>query len=204
MNCDLLQDFIKTTQECGIQTRIVECHIPIDFTMIHSQTNALESSDDIELLQEYETLSAMGNDLIAQAMHFASKEKSTSMILVLELLIDLQQRLSKIESHILQEKQILLPLEAQGVLYGLGHGVLCVKEKAFIKDRFYYARFCLPNLSQRMIGVFACAIAEDVLQIVRIHSHNTQAIDSFIVSMEMEQLRQRQVAQFQQRIRNDD
>ncbi|MBR2494124.1 hypothetical protein [Helicobacter sp.] len=201
MSSDLLHDFIRTTQECGIQTRIIECRIPVDFTMIHSQTNTLESSDDIKFLQEYETLSAMGHDLIAQAMHFASKEKSTSLILVLELLVDLQQRLSKIESHILQEKNILLPLEVQGVLYGLGHGVLCVKESAFIKGRFYYARFCLPNFSQRVIGVFACAIAENILQIVRIHSHNTQAIDSFIVSMEMEQLRQRQL---QQRIKNDD
>lgn len=187
-----LQGFIQAAQECGIQTRIVACHIPIEWTRIHSHTNTLESSDDIHCLQEYETLGAMGNDLIAQAMYFGAKEKNTSIALVLELLIDMQQRLSRLEGHILQDEQNLLPLESSGIMLGLGHGVLCVRDGGFSKSGFYYARFSLPTLSQRVIGVFACALTDSLLQIVRIHSHNTQALDSFIASKEMEQLRQRQ------------
>ncbi|MDL0081020.1 hypothetical protein [Helicobacter zhangjianzhongii] len=199
MREELLQSFIQAAQECGIQTRIISCHIPIEWTRIHSCSNALESSDDISYLQEYDTLGASKNDLIAQAMHFGAKEKNTSIALVLELLIDMQQRLSRIESHILQEQQRLIPLDSSGIMLGLGHGVLCVRDGEFDKSGFYYVRFSLPTLSQRVIGVFACALTDSLLHIVRIHSHNTQALDSFIAAKEMEQLRQRQVAQFQQK-----
>lgn len=149
-----------------------------------------------KFLHEYEMLGESGNDTISQALHFATKEKNPSIILTLEILTQLYQKLARIEQYLLKEQQILLPLENSGSLKALGHGVICFDNKYFTTNKLYYVRFCLPNVSQRIMGVFAKAVAPEILHITRMHSHDSDALDSYIVSKEMEQLRQK-------RIRND-
>lgn len=189
-----LQHFANALHSHGIQTRLIACAIPMNCNILDSSSAAIDSSSDGCFINEYELLNTASSDLIAQALHFSTKEKNTSLVVILELLIELHQKVSRIDQHILEQKQTRLTLKEQHTLHALGHGVLCCGGASFMLDRFYYVRFALPNAQQRDIGLFARAISPEILQIVRIHSSNTSALDSFIVAKEMEQLRQKRTA----------
>lgn len=189
-----LRTFTSALHDHGIQTRLIECVIPMDCSLLDSSSAAIDSGDDECFMKEYELLNASSSDLIAQALHFSAKEKNTSLVVILELLIELHQKVSRLEQHLLEQTQARLTLKEQRTIHALGHGVLCCREASFMLDRFYYVRFALPNAQQRDIGLFARAISPEILQIARIHSSNTSALDSFIVAKEMEQLRQKRTA----------
>ncbi len=179
------QDFIQTIHDAGIQTRIIECLIDMEFQQIQ---------DNKEIyLKEYQMLGESGNDIISQTSHFISKEKNTTNMLVLELLTQIYQKLSRIEKYILQEHQILIPLEHKGTINALGHGIIGCSEAYFTPKQEYYIRLCLPYISQRIIGLFAHSIDTHILLITASYSYDTDALDSFIVSKEMEYLRQKRI-----------
>lgn len=189
-----LQDFIHAIQDHGIQTRLIQCAIPIDLAPLESTTASIDSRGDEAFLREYELLNASSSDLIAQAIHFAGKEKNTSLTLILELLMDLHEKITRLEEHVLAHKRARLELPASATIHALGHGVLGCGGAGLVEGRFYYVRFALPSAASRDIAAFARALSPELLQIVRIHSTNTTALDSFIVAKEMEQLRQKRTA----------
>ncbi|OBV29767.1 hypothetical protein BKN38_01410 [Helicobacter sp. CLO-3] len=167
-----------------------------DANTANTTSDASTTTTATKFLHEYEMLGLIGDDAISQALQFSTKEKNPSIALILEILTQLYQKLARIEQHLLKEQQSLPPLENSGSIRALGHGVICFDNKYFTTNKLYYVRFCLPNASQRTMSVFAKAVAPEILHITRMHSHDSDALDSYIVSKEMEQLRQK-------RIRND-
>ena len=202
------QNLVEILRSYDIQTRVVECFLAIEFTELtqypfkrESLDSSLESrkltkqerDKELAFLQEYEMLGESANDVVSQALYAHSRERDTNNALVLELLIQMYKKITKIEQFLLKDSRILLPLQQQGGIVALGHGVICCGEEYFVSDRIYYARFCLPNVSWRTISVFARAITNTILRITHIHSHDNSALDGYIVSKEMEQLRQKRI-----------
>ncbi len=171
--------FLDIVRDLGIQTRIVECSITLEYE------ESKDSSRKEEFLQEYENL-AQNGDIFSKAMQAVSKENN----LMLELLVGLYQKLSKIENLLLQDKQVFLKLKEKCIINALGHGILCSKNSNFAKGGLYYLRFSLPNLT---IGAFGEALDAQVMRLDSIHACDVEALDSYIATQDMEYLRQKRI-----------
>ena len=173
--------FLNITRSLGIRTRIVECAIALEYECVESQE---------KFLQEYENL-GQSSDILNKALQARQKENDV----ILELLIQLYQKISKIERMLLQDEQVFLRLESKITINALGHGILCAKNGNFAKGSLYYLRFCLPNISGKMIGAFGEALSDEVMKLTSIHTCDIDSLDNYIATQEIEHLRQKRIEQ---------
>ena len=179
---NLKEYFIKTTQSLGIQTRIVPCSLELEFA-------PLQKLDSEKIAKEYQILGEQGSNTISQAMGYLHKESDSTNAMIIELLSQIYQKVARIERVVMKTSDEFVALECSASIAAFGHGVICCTEECFGVGDSYYARFVLPNILQRTIGVYANALSPQILQFTSIHSSDVRALDSFIASKEMEQLR---------------
>lgn len=182
---NLKEYFIKTTQSLGIQTRIVPCALELEYAPLKN----LDNPNAENIAKEYQILGEQGSNTISQAMSYLHKEGDSTNAMIIELLSQIYQKVSRIERVVMKTSDEFVALECKASIAAFGHGVICCNEECFGVGEDYYARFVLPNILQRTIGVYAKSLNPQILKFTSIHSSDVSALDNFIASKEMEQLR---------------
>lgn len=167
-----LYDFCK---QKGIDTRVVESVIALEF-----------APDNGNFLEEFHKIGSMYEDINQWLGKVNEKNENA---LLLEILVELYKKVARLERKIMQQEEDLLPLEYKSKIVALGHGVVFIEDAILEEGMSYYLRFVLPSFSDRIMPVFAKALSENVLQIVRFHTRDMQDFDSYIANTEMEAIR---------------
>lgn len=165
--------------ENGIQTRIVPCELNVSFSKL--------TSDNVEILKkEYIALPQNRYGSIMQWLNKNKAKKRTEETdeLLLELLVELYQKVENIE-RILQNKAIkYVVLDSEVIADSIGHSVLCTSSAAFEANEKYYLRVFLPIFPQRHVGIFARAITSQIVAFEQIQQNDLEDFDSFVAQME--------------------
>lgn len=104
--------------------------------------------------------------------------------MLLELLVELYQKVENIEQMLRNKTTQYLPLDFGGVADFVGHSVLCMPQDVFEEGAEYYMRIFLPVFPQRYIGIFGSAIHNRIIKFERMHYNDTGDFDNFVAQME--------------------
>ncbi|STP09550.1 hypothetical protein [Helicobacter cinaedi] len=165
-------------QAQGIQTRIVSCEIEVAFAKAKENLEAYR--------KEFVALSQHRYGSITQ---WLNKNKSKNRLedtdeVLLELLVELYQKVENIEQFLLNKSFAYVPLSGEGIANFVGHSVLCMPENVFEKGQEYYLRIFLNAFPKRYVGIFAKAIDERIVVFTQIHQSDVVDFDSFVAQME--------------------
>ena len=166
-------------EQCGIYTRIVPCELEVAFSK-------LDEANQATFNKEFVTLAQHRYGSIAQWLNKLKSKKATEDTdeVLLELLVELYQKVENIEQILLNKTTQYIPLAFEGIAHFVGHNVLCMPSNVFEEGEEYYLRIFLPIFPQRYIGIFASAIHKQIVKFERIHHKDTGHFDSFVVQME--------------------
>ncbi|CAM3287426.1 hypothetical protein [Helicobacter labetoulli] len=171
-------DIKEILQAHGIQTRIVPCELEVAFAKAEENLSAYK--------KEFVALSQHRYGSITQ---WLNKNKSKNRLedtdeVLLELLVELYQKVENIEQILLNKSFAYVPLGAEGIANFVGHSVLCMPESVFERGQEYYLRIFLPAFPKRHIGIFAHSIDEKIVVFTQIHQGDVGDFDSFVAQME--------------------
>ncbi|MFC3847004.1 hypothetical protein ACFOPX_00430 [Helicobacter baculiformis] len=108
--------------------------------------------------------------------------------MLFKALSDIYEKLTHLEQALQAQQQPLLPLESQGVLCVLGHGVMGVQTESFTPPCEYYLRFKLAQPYQILVAI-ARAFDRRMLSVVRMHASHVKEMDSYIAAQELASLK---------------
>lgn len=173
-----VMDIKEILQAQGIQTRIVPCEIEVAFAKAKENLEAYR--------KEFVALSQHRYGSITQ---WLNKNKSKNRLedtdeVLLELLVELYQKVENIEQILLNKSFAYVPLSGEGIANFVGHSVLCMPENVFEKGQEYYLRIFLNAFPKRYVGIFAKAIDEKIVVFTQIHQSDVVDFDSFVAQME--------------------
>ena len=172
-------DFKSILVQNGIQTRLVPCEIQIAFEQLNTRNEETFKKEYIALSQNrYGSITQWLNKIKSK-----NRTEDTDEVL-LELLVELYQKVENIEQILNNRATQYLRLAGEGVAHFVGHNVLCTSSSIFEAGEKYYLRIFLPVFPQRYIGIFARAIAPQVLVFEQIGHNDLVDFDSFVVQME--------------------
>lgn len=139
-----------------------------------------ESSLDNEyFLQEYLRLNT--NAKINEWKSKASKvDFDDNTKIIFELLLDLKKDIARIENYLFKNDE-LIPLNNEDLACGLNFDYFSFENENFIKDKTYYARF---NVNDQKVAIFAKAINEKILKIIKIKAGDRSIYDAFVVDIQ--------------------
>ena len=172
-------DIKNTLKQRGIETRIVPCELEVAFSEV--------SVDNEEILRkEYIALSQHRYGSIAQWLNKNKSKNRTEDTdeVLLELLIELYQKVENIEQMLLHKEARYIPLEYEGLANFVWHNVMCMPLDAFNEGQRYYLRIFLPIFPQRYVGIFARSVATRIVVFEQIHHNDLSDFDSFVAQME--------------------
>ncbi|MCE3039151.1 hypothetical protein [Helicobacter anatolicus] len=167
-----LYEFCK---DRGINTRVVESVIAVEFSLERK-----------EFLEEYFRIGAAYEDVNPWGNKLKDRGEDT---LVLEILVELYKKISRLEHRMIRQELDLVALESKSNILALGHGVLFLEDEILEVGSIYYLRFVLPSFSDRIIAIFAKALSANILQITKMQARDIQDFDSYIANTEMATIR---------------
>ncbi|WP_334085094.1 hypothetical protein [Helicobacter typhlonius] len=166
-------------EQCGIYTRIVPCELEVAFSKL-DESNKMACDREFVALSQYR---------YGSIMQWLNKNKSKNRTqdtdeVLLELLVELYQKVENIEQMLRNKTTQYLPLDFGGVADFVGHSVLCMPQDVFEEGAEYYMRIFLPVFPQRYIGIFGSAIHNRIIKFERMHYNDTGDFDNFVAQME--------------------
>ncbi len=177
-----------------LETRLVKARLNIEFQLL---------SDSIEsrVLEEYQVITQLHNNSIDKWLHSLQAKSGDckcggGSLILGEMLVHIYRKLEHIENIIIGSEVRYVPLENISHTEQLGHGVILLDSVTLQKDKQYYIRLSLPIFPARCIPLFAIAIEENILKIIKIGDRDLKDYDSYIVSVEREMLKARKSQNF--------
>ncbi|WP_104695734.1 hypothetical protein [Helicobacter salomonis] len=169
-----LESFKEICHQHGHFTRLVRCAISLEYAPYdpYFEEEYLQLGQG-ESLRPWESLSH-GKD--QDAMLFKA-------------LSDIYDKLMRIEQALEIKQRHFIPLESQGLLEVLGHGVLGVRDPLFESNQEYYLRFSLPSAPYRVFALSARAFDAKLLKVARMHPAHIKEMDSYIAAQELATLK---------------
>lgn len=173
-------NFAKICKEiAGIQTRIVSVNIALEYEEIENEE---------KFIAEYTMLDHSSDNKHLQNLIAKNKNEEAGEAMM-EILVEIYQKLINIENQLLSKKQNLIPLKNNDFISALGHGIICIKNANLIPNQDYYMRLKMPIFPERVIGIFAKAFHEEILKITKMHTKDIQDFDAYIAKIERENLK---------------
>ncbi|TLD97775.1 hypothetical protein LS71_003320 [Helicobacter jaachi] len=172
-------DIKQILQAHNIHTRIVPAELQVSFSM-------LTAANEPVFKKEYVSLSQHRYGSITQWLNKNKSKNRTEDTdeVLLELLVELYQKVENIEQILYNRAKQYVPLEHECIADSIGHSVICVPSTAFTEGQKYYLRVFLPVFPQRYIGIFARAIDAQIVVFEHIHQSDMEDFDSFVAQME--------------------
>ena len=120
-------------EQCGIYTRIVPCELEVAFSK-------LDEANQATFNKEFVTLAQHRYGSIAQWLNKLKSKKATEDTdeVLLELLVELYQKVENIEQILLNKTTQYIPLAFEGIAHFVGHNVLCMPSNVFEEGEEYY------------------------------------------------------------------
>lgn len=172
-------DIKSILEERDIHTRIVPCELEVAFSKLDKENEAV-------LNKEFVTLSQSRYGSITQWLNKNKSKNRTEDTdeVLLELLVELYQKVENIEQMLRNKALQHIPLEYEGIADFVGHNVLCMPQDVFEEGAEYYVRLFLPVFPQRYVGIFATAIHQRIIKFERMHYNDAGDFDNFVAQME--------------------
>ncbi len=154
----------------------------------------LVTNQNLERFQhEFKSLSEAEADPIGYwlKMKKAKGETKDSDEVVLELLVELNRKIDKLEKLIKGEEEKLLDLEINGLIEKINFTQFQLQNGDLTPKALYYGRAELKVYPQREIPIFFKAITNNLAEIEKIHHRDEQDWGSYFRARERVMIRER-------------
>jgi len=142
---------------------------------------------------EFQSLSESEIDPIGYwlKMKRAKGETQDSDEVILEILVELNRKIDKLEQLIKGEKSSLLSLSTEGTIEKINFTHFQIKDNNLIPNQLYYGRAELKVYPQRDMPIFFKAISNNLAEIQKIHHRDEQDWGSYFRARERVMIRER-------------
>jgi len=157
-------------------------------------TFEIVSEENREMFQkEFNSLSEAEADPIGHWLKIkkAKGETQDSDEVILELLVELNRKIDRLEQIIKGEESKLIPLKNSGVIDSINFTQFQLKNIQLTPDTLYYGRVELKIYPQRDIPIFFKAVSNNLAEIDKMHNRDEQDWGIYFRARERVMIRER-------------
>lgn len=142
---------------------------------------------------EFNSLSEVEADPIGHwlKMKRAKGETQDSDEVILELLVELNRKIDRLEKIIKGDEKELKPLKNSGFIDNINFTLFQIKDNDLIPNTLYYGRVELKVYPQRDIPIFFKAVSNNLAEIDKIHNRDERDWGAYFRARERVMIRER-------------
>jgi hypothetical protein len=161
-----------------MDVRLVKAPISLAFSQVDIDTELFE--------REYHQLSEAENNALHQWLKLAKARGETSDTdpVLLNLLVELHNKVDALEMLIKNEKPKRVSLSAEAHIDSIGFEHFNLSEPLLDKGEKYYGRVEMPVHPKRDVGVFFEAMSDTLAKITRIHERDEREWSAYMTARE--------------------
>ena len=161
-----------------MQPRLIQAPISIAFSQADVNLEMYE--------REYHQLSESEDNAINQWLKLAKARGETSDTdpVLLNLVVELHNKIDALELFLKDEEPQRVPLTVQALIDAIGFEYFNLSDALLDKDVEYYGRIEMPVHPKRDVGVFFKAESETLAKITRIHERDEKEWGAYMTARE--------------------
>lgn len=161
-----------------MQPRLIQAPISIAFSQVDVNPQMYE--------REYHQLSESEDNAINQWLKLAKARGETSDTdpVLLNLMVELHNKIDALELFLKDEEPQRVPLTVQAHIDAIGFEHFNLSDALLDKDVEYYGRIEMPVHPKRDVGVFFKAESETLAKITRIHERDEKEWGAYMTARE--------------------